>query len=466
MSNRIYKTDKVNNIIGLNKDQKYDKIEVFTERTNINNSIAVLYTNELRHGKPYLKQEVMFFPSYADLLKFIENNFGTYELNYYVPQELKQVFFHTVDFRSVDYHLHEGKPDKNFVVLNYREYANGTFYPKTKKFSKEYEGLLLKAVNRDKIVENNNKLMFANTIDVKKERKSNIRENYRRYTEPMSELIRVSGEKLKRIKDNKRVISKLKIFVTGLTLTTLLAGGYKLMDDNIRKSEYLVQENPVKNATDINIFTNKSRAGVIIEKLMLGKYDEVSIDELQFVFGFISTIDDSNYDKNNSFNSYSFENYFDYLLLGRDNYSESRDMLIKLETLYKNSFHIYENGIFIDKEAANKYIDYVLSLTFMYDTYHSDRPFTTVNLNTQPNYSNRATDNDAKVFDSYPQILRIIILNQLKGLIQHSYYEVKDKPSYYFKSTDRNALIEEIRNKIGNIEDELYLNCGRNYKGI
>ena len=466
MSNRIYGTEKVNNIIGLNKDQKYDKVDVFTERTNINNSLAVLYYTELKHGKPYLKQEVVFFLSRADLLTFIEKNFGTYELNNYVPPELKQIFFHTVDFCSVDYYLHDGKPDKNYVALNYREYVNRTFIPKTEKFPKEYEELLLKVVNRSKPIETKNQLVFANTIDVYEKRRENIRENYRRYTEPMSELVTASRSKIKGLKDNKKIVGKLKIIVSGVVLASLLAGGYIIINNHIRKSQYLVQKNPLKNATDINIFTNKARAGEIIEKLMLGKYEEVSFDDLKFVFDFIGTIDDSNYDKNSSFNSYSFEDYFDYLLLGRDNYPESREMLMNLEKMYNNSFHIHESGIFIDKEAANKYIDYVLSLTFMYDTYHSDRPFTTVKLDTQSAYTSRANDDEMKVFDSYPQILKIIILNQLKGLIQHSYYNVNEQPSYYFGATDRNSLIEKIREIISGLEDELYFNCGRNYKGM
>ena len=308
MSNRIYGTEKVNNIIGLNKDQKYDKIEVFTERTNYDNSLAILYKKELKHGKPYLKQEVIAFPSHASLMMFIEKNFDTYELDYYVPHELKQIFFHFVDFGKVDYYLHDGKPDKNYVVLNYREYANGTFFPRTKKFPKEYEELLLEVVNRSKPIENNNnKLVFANTIDVNEQKRNNRKENIRRYAEPMSELIRLSGEKIEKINNDKKKVRKLKIFMSGVLVTSLLAGGYKLITDNMFNSTFLDQTNPVKNATDISIYTNKGNAGVIIEKLMLGKYDEVSIDELKFVFEFISTVDSSNYDKNGSFNEYSYE---------------------------------------------------------------------------------------------------------------------------------------------------------------
>lgn len=463
MSNRIYKTDKVNDIIGF-KEKKYEKIDIYSERVNSNNLFGIAYYTEYKKEKPIQKQEIVTFGSFKSMIDFLKYNFDTYELDHTVRDDLRHIFFHYVDYCSVDYYLHDGKPDKNYIVLNYREYANGTFYPKSMPFPKEYEETFLNIVNRSK-PEENNKLVFANTIDVNEKRKENIRENYRRYTVPMSEFIKISGEKLKHIKDNRKLVGKLKIVMAGTLLASILAGGYKLITDNLYNSEYLEQYNPIRSNTDLRIYANKGKAGIIIEKLMLKKYDQVTLDDLEFVLNFIDTIDNANYDQNDSLNVYDFDDYFDYLLLGSDNYLESKTILEKIEKMYKKIFILENNKIVINNEAAKEYIDFVSSLTFMYDTYHQTRTFTTVSVNSQTKYSKSATTKEIEVFDNYPEVLRLIILNQLKGVIDHVDYKVVNKPSYYFKDTDKYSLLNAIKDKINEVNDELYINCGRNYTG-
>lgn len=463
MSNRIYETDKVDNVIGLKDEKKYDKIDIFSERINANNLFGIVYYTEYKKGKPIVKQEIVTFPSYDAMINYVKYNFDTYELTHYVSPNLKHIFFHYVDYCSVDYYLHDGKPNKNYIVLNYREYANGTFYPKSMPFPKEYERLFLSIVNRSKPIENKNQLVYANTIDVNEKRRANRHENYRRYSVPIGEFLKFSANKIKGIKNNRNVVGKLKVVMASSLLVSLLAGGYKLVTNNMYNSEYLENKNGVKNTRDMGIYVNKGQAGIIIEKLMQSKYEEVNSEELRFIIEFLDTIDDSNYDNNNSFNSYDYDDYFDYLLLQSDDYMESRNILKKIEHLYNKAFVINGNKVTINEKEAKVYIDYVASLSFMYDAYHQTRPATQVKINSQSIISDYATTEEISIFDNYPPILRLIILSQLKGLMSHSDYKVTNRPSYYFKDIDKYSLLGDINDKMSNIEDELYMKCGRNY---
>ena len=461
MSDLVYDTYKV-----WNKDnsKKLDKIDIFSERINPNNLFGIVYYTEFKKGKPITKSEIITFASYESMIEYLKNNFNTYELTHYVDPRLKHIFFHYADYCSVDYYLHDGKPNKNYVVFNYREYENGKFFPRSMSFPKECEGLLLQIVNRSKPQENKNKLVFANTIDVNAKRKQNALDNFQRYSIPISELIKFSGEKIKNIRYSPTTIKKLKILVAGTVLATIMASGYKLVTNNIFNSEYLEQNNRIRNTRDIGISLNKGKAGIIIEKLMQGDYSNVTSDELRFITEFIGVIDDSNYDQNDSFNVFDFDDYFEFELLHNDNYSEARDVLKNIEDLYKKSFNHTGNKVTVNKSGAKKYLDYVLSLTFMYDTYHQTRPFTTVNFDSQSDDRPYATSSEISTFDSYPPILRLIILNEAKGLLSHTDYDVTERPSYYFDGLDKYSLLSKINEEINNVKDTLYNNCGINFR--
>lgn len=467
MSNRVFRTEKVDDIIGLGNIKKYDKIDIFSEQINPNNVFGLAEYTEYVKGKKVVKQEVIPLGSLEAMIRFLKENFDTYELNHYVRDDQKHIFFHYVDYCNVNYYLHDGKPNKNYIVLSYREYANGTFYPKSMPFPKEYEKFFVDIVNRSKPQENNNKPVFAKDIDVNEKRKKNFQDNIQKYTIPMGELLKITGQKLHHLKDNKRVISGLKIIIGSAALAAILAGGYVLVDKFLANSDYLEQENPIRNVKDIGIFIDKANMGEIIEKLMLNKYEEVTFDNLKSVIEFLNRVDSSNYDKNDSFNSFDYDDYFDYLLLGTDYYSESREILEEIERYYKSSFENKGNKKVVNMDEAKKYIEYVAPLTFMYDTYHSDRPFSTVTFDSQSLYSPYVRSGEIKVFDSYPPILRYIILNQLKGLLLHTNYElsVEDRPSYYFDGRDKYTLLDNVKEKLNSIEEELYDNCAINYKG-
>ena len=458
--NKLYNIDKVDDIIGL-KEKKYDKIDVFSERINPDNLFGILYYTEYKNEKPIVNQEIVKFNNFKDMIDFLKKNFDTYELDHYIRDDLKHIFFHYADYLGVDYYLHDGKPNKNYVVFKYREYANNTFYPGEIKFSRDYEKLLLDITYRSNPM---NRPNYGRTVDVKEERKINRTENYQKYTRTIGDLIKVSGEKLRGVKDNQRIVRNLKLIMGTTALASFLASGISLITDNAIHSDYLEQENMIRNTRDIGVYINKGHAGKIIEKLMQERYDEVTGEELDFLFDFINTVDESNYDKNDSYNMYDLDNYFDHYLFNQDNYSELHAMLDKIERLYRRIFVVSDNKLEINNEEAREYIDYVSSFTFMYDTYRNTRPTNLVPLYNDNINANLANVSNIELYDSLPPILRLIILNQLKGVVAHADYKVANKPSYYFKSLDKYGLLGEIKDLILETEDELLFNCTRNYK--
>ena len=101
----------------------------------------------------------------------------------------------------------------------------------------------------------------------------------------------------------------------------------------------------------------------------------------------------------------------------------------------------------------------------MYDSYHDLRGSNTVPLNNRSIISKTASTEEIRVYDNFPSVLRLIIMTQLKGLLSHVDYQVTNKPTYYFKNTDKYALLAEINTKISDIKEDLYSKCGYNYIG-
>ena len=101
----------------------------------------------------------------------------------------------------------------------------------------------------------------------------------------------------------------------------------------------------------------------------------------------------------------------------------------------------------------------------MYDTYHGVRKSNNISINNQSIISKTASTEEISTYDSFPPILRFLIMNQLKGLMSHTDYRVTNKPTYYFKSTEKSDLLNEIDERITNIKNDIYSKCGYNYFG-
>ena len=466
MSERVFGTEKVDDIIGLKDRKAYDKIDIYVDIVNHNNLWGMLYYTEYKKNKPIQKQELIRFYNHEHMREFIETNFNGYELNHIIDMNHRKLFFHYIDYCNIDYYLHEGKPDLNYISLNYRELVQGHPVNKTMPLPREYEGLFDEIIRISKglPLDLKKNLGISHTIDVYDEEEKIRKAMIHKYTLPMEEFLRKAGEKLYNIREHKidrpKLTKKLTMVMSIAAVGALLAGGYKLVTDNIYNSDYLVQKNPIKSSNDLKIYANKGNAGKIIAKMMHNDYESITSDDLDYVTGFIRDIDDSNYDNNSSFNEFSYSSYFEDKLLDSIGYNTmSDDTLEKVERMYQKSFYIDNGNVHIIPANAKEYVDYVASLTFMYDAYHSYRPSTQVPLENNDILKKTASTDEINMFNNYPPILRYIMLVQLRGVIVHTDYTVTNKPSYYFGGTSKEDILRALDNKIASTLDEIYLNC-------
>ena len=469
MSNRIYGTEKVENIIGLPGKKDYSRIDLYVDIANPNNTWAIVQSIEYKKRKQVTKEEIIRFPSRDAMLDYLKNNFDCYELFYPVDMSQKKIFHHFVDYCDMSYYMHDGKPNLNYVTLNFIEHENNMFINRNVVLPKEYESLFQDILKASKGINPTAKIgsKFEKEINVYDERAKAFRKRVDKYTVPLGEHLYKAGEKVINIKnhiDKKKIVKALKIVCATATLGAVLAGGYVLVRNHTINSEFVKQTNPVANVEDLRLYVDKGSKGITINKLMDMKYDEISLDELKSVLTFIRELENSNYDYNNSFNSFNYSDYFDLKLLENNNSVESCELLGKIEDLYNKSFLVEDDRVNLIETRAKKYIEYLSSLTFMYDTYHMTRPFSQVKTDYQSITSEYATQNDMKLFDSYPPILKYILLSQLKGMLSHTNYNARGDTPYYFGGKSQYDLLEGVSKEIDSVISDLYSKCGFNYK--
>ena len=469
MSNRVYNTDKVENKIGLPGVVKYDKIDVFVDQTNKNNVWGIVYYTEYYKNKPIVKEKIVAFTDFNDMIRFVKSNFDSYEMNHRVDYSERHIFFHNVDYLGIDYYMHEGKPNLNYIELKYKEYINGDYQSRKRRFTKEYEKMFLHIVKvNKKLVENtttNN--LVVNTIDVyAKPSKKLLQENSLKENLGIINQERNRRRRVSQVTKNKNQrIKNLRILISTVALGTILVGGgYKIVKDiSTYKREFIVQNRPAITATDIDIYLHKSRANDIIANLMDNNYEDVSSEDLNYILEFIHKVENSNYDRNNSTTMFNYTEYFSSKIYESNQNIiwevNSDNVLSKIEKLYNDSFTFENNKLTIKKDNLKKYIDYVASLTFMYDTIVDNRGSDEVPMDTQSIFSIYANKVEIEAYNKFPLILKYTILNQLKAVLQHVEYQVTTRPSYYFKDLDKSSLINEVTSIMENTAESLKYYC-------
>lgn len=463
VSNRIYNNDRVVDKLGI-KDKKYDKIDVFVDEANKNNLWGILYYTEYQKNRPIVKKEIKEFLNYNDMITFVKSNFNGYELNHQVDYRYRQVFLHVVDYLNIDYYLHEGRPSLNYLELYYKEYINGNFHLKKIELPQEYENMLVKIIKKSKKIDNNSiyNSGLINTIDVyaKRSKRSDYDKESNQQEKRLGVLKNISNmqKKEKRIK-NLKVSIALASLVTILTTTGIVL----VKDNNIDKYGVITQKNKTLSMRDINISYNKDKIGAIIDKLMNSDYENVTGEDLKIVIRNIKEIENSNYDNNRSINYFNYVDYFSYKILENDSeihsVADTKLVLEKIEKLYRNCFNHFSEYSFTNDSALNAYLDYVLSLAFMYDVNVDLRGSKEVPMNNQSITSRYAVKKEIETYNNYPPILKYIILNQLKNVLYHSKYQVTERPSNYFKDLDKMSLMNEVSSRIDKVLEELKRQC-------
>ena len=466
MSERIFGTEKVDKIIGLKDQNVYDKIDVFVDITNNNNLWGMVYYTEYKNHKPIQRQEIVRFQDHKSMMEYVKSNFDGYELDHPVDVNYKHIFFHYVDYCDINYYYFDGKPDKNYIVIKAYEYANNMHNVVNIRLPKEYENTIVSVFKVSKNMLGNLGPRYHHDIDVYEERANNRKEILKSITMTIEEFFSLMGDEIKKVVGNKKIVRGITIFVSTTVLASLLASGYKIIKDNEYNSDYMNQKGTVNNAKDVSIYIDKGKAGIIIEKLLNNDYRDITPDDMMFIVDYISEVNESNFDNNNSFNSFNYSKYFDMKLDYHIDYSVSSHILKRIEELYNSCFKTIDGKVTIVTRNIDRYITYVSSLTFMYDTYSpsNNQGITYVKLDTQNISSPYATSKEIEVFNQFPAVLKYTIMNQLRGVLQRSNYEIKTPPSYYFGGTDKYGMLTELDKKTNLIVDSMYFQCGINYQ--
>lgn len=427
------------------------KIDVYVDFYNNHNVWAIIHYKG-NDGKKH--DEFIRFENYYAASRFVDGNF-----------EPKNVTIHSVDYSQIVYYFYDNQPEYNYIEVVYDEIVEGRRREKRIELPHEYENVFIEILKINKRIPQGVNLdsRYYRDVDVHKKRKEDKEAKRRSIKMSISEFLSLAGDRIKYIKSNKKIVSGLKKGVALVVLASILQSGYTLVDKNELNAEYLVQTNPIRSAQDVGIYVNKGKIGIIIEKLMNGQYNEVSPDEIREVIEFIQKVENSNYDNNDSHNAFSYNEYFDHKMMMHGNYSnKAYEVIEKIGSLYNNCF-VLNNGKYTLKSSNVKaYLDYLASLTCVYDTYHDTRP-STIKTNNQGVATPYANIDEIRAYDSLPPILRYIILNQLRGILSRSDYKMDILPSYSFDfdGVDKNDLMQIVHQKLSNVVEILYQDCCR-----
>lgn len=463
-NNQNININKVTDKIGVAERVQYDKIDVFVDVRNRDSVWAVIHYTEDRRGKSIPREKVIRFTNYKEMIAFLRNNFDTYELNNRVDYLHRKIFQHLVDYNCIKYYLHDGNPEKNYIEIEYKEYINDGFHIRTRIIPKEYNDMLVDIIKINKNLDRKAKLSddLYQIVDVSAKKEKNYEDKVRiprtvRRLEKEKKSFPLDANMDKR----KTGIKKLAIISTGVLMVIILKG-YVLDKNNQYKKNVVLQKQASIFGKDAFISQNKEKASIIINDLFDGNYDNVSEEDLRFVREFINNVGQSNFDRNNSSTFFEYKDFFSIKFYENSGYevldaSKINSMLEKIEGLYSNCFKELGGELIFNEKAAERYIDYVATLTFMYNT----------NMENRSSYSRYASQEDIMAFEKCPPILKYMILNQLKTILFHTNYQVAVEPSNYFGGLDKYGLMNNITKKMDNIGLFMKTQCNNNtQKGI
>lgn len=452
--------NKVADKIGLEEQVKYNSIDVYVDNHNPNNLWAIAHYSVARRNRNVSQDKIMKFHNYTEMQDFIRSNFDTYELSHYVDYINRKIFIHKVDYVGMDYYLYEGNPDANYIVVRYKEYTPNGTRVREEELPKEYEQMLLEIIKTNK----QNDPMFK--IDSDFYREINVNEKGEPFTDEEGRE-RVS-RKARRIEKEKNQIpmpeeksrkwfTKPVIYVSLIAL--LATGGIILVKTSEYKKEFITQEKPdTFSIADFYIGHDQDKALLLINDLMINNYDGISEEDLSFLFNYIKSVSSSNYDKNKSGTYFNYKEFFSPILWKNKSSVEEAvkidEIISKIEEIYHDCFKVVDNRLMLKENSVKKYIDYVGSLTVMYDTVVDQRNSGQAQIDIK--YMGMyASKNEIEAYNKLPKIVKYVILNQLQDMIYHSDYQITVHPANYRngKEIDKFDLLNDVRTKISVLEE-------------
>ena len=261
-------------------------------------------------------------------------------------------------------------------------------------------------------------------------------------------------------KKKRNIVKNLKIAAIVSVIAGIVTGGYVLVDRIIKTHDIVDLNGFSITGRDIQVRTNRKKAGDIIDALMDNNYENIEYDDISYILQYIKDAELGNYDKNGTTIMFKLDEYFaDKVFFSKNpNSSEQIDLLKKIEELYKACFEVVDGRVVLIPSASNRFISYILSLSFMYDTTVDLRGSGLVPMKNQFEGSPYASQKEVSYYQSFPAILKFIIENEALNMLQHSNYAVTYPPSNYHSDLDHDGKVDLDKSSLTNrLKEEMNL---------
>ena len=256
----------------------------------------------------------------------------------------------------------------------------------------------------------------------------------------------------------KKGVKNLKVVMPIALVVTLLSGGVLLVKNRLETKDIVKINNFTPTSRrDIKVMFDQKKAGDIIDLLMDNNYQNVGYDDIKYVCNYIKNSEEGNYDKNASSILFNLDDYFSYktFLNSEDTFHKQSYLLEKIGELQKECYKVVDGKLETMGSKAKEFLNFTLSMIFMYDTTVDLRGSGLVNMNTQSIISNYATKEEISTYQSLPLIVRYIIANQACMMLRKVDYKVDQRPSNYFGELDKYSLIEYLQKEMSSIKENM-----------
>ncbi len=475
MKERIINTDKLDEKYGIKGYKAIEKLDVYMDMENHDNCWAMAYYNDFEKGKKIPKEEIIRFNNKKELEEYIKNTITRFELTHLVPEEEKQLHVHYIAYSSILYYMHEGHPDKNYIVLNYSEYKNGNYFNRQLKLPKEYEKPLLAAMSESKKYDGSikNDSRFYHLIDVR-QRRMDKREDTankikRTISMPVNNFLNVI--KQNKITENKeKIVKGLKIVASSTLVAIILSSGYSLVKNLFKgKVNAIDLKLPTNSKTDSYVRKSTDRATNIIQNLIYKDKGEVTREDLEFIVHYLEEIGTTSFDKNSSYSVYNYESYFLPLLseIEEDTYEKyvCQNLINKISKMYEECITVNGKKVTINKDACQKFFQFVSSLSYANEVEYRDLPFNMNRYSKSVGRPGFANASEVNAYRALPPVVKLVILTQLSGIEKQLKLTFKDIPKYYFGKNNYDSINRALNSEIKNTARLMYDEFSYRYSG-
>lgn len=474
MKERIINTDKLDEKYGIKEYHSVEKVDVFIDAENSGSYLVIEYYSDYEKGKRIPKQNIYRFNDRNVLEEYIKNTVTNYELTHDVLDEQRKLHFHYVVFQNIMYYLHDGKPDKNYLEFNYTEYKNGKYFNEKITLPKEYEKILVKSLEESKKYQGRitNDPKYYKLIDVYQERRDRKERIVNQHVEAMAfsvnefcDIIKIGWNK-----HRKEIITALKVFASSALVYVLLSGGYSLAKNIFKGNVKAVDlKLPSYNKTDLYIRNSTNKATNVIRDIMYKDKDEISKEDLNFIVDYFNNLEMVNYDNNSSFAVFNYDSYFIPALAEINNDDDAykkivcQNLLMKIKKMYDACFSSKDKKVIINKDACFEFFNFVSSLTFAHDVEYRDLPVGVNKFSKKTERLGFASVSEINAYRSLPQVLKLAILSQLRGIESNMKFTFKETPVYYFEKNNYDSINNSINAEINTTINSMFYEFGYLY---